>query len=647
MALGKAFAGELKALPQTYSWAVGLPVDALAAWVRSASVYPLIAVGSGGSFTSALFACYLHTLYTGRVAKAITPLELVASTLYPSETDVLLLSAGGGNPDILACVEALGRCPPSRIGVVCTREGSQLAEAARSLPKVSLHEHEPPTGKDGFLATNSLLATSVLLARAYSRAWSADAALPEDLSGLMHSARTESAFRAELEVRCRPLWERATTVVLHGHVTQAAALDLESKFTEAAIGYLQTADYRNFAHGRHHWLAKHGESTGVLALVSPEDRSLADRTLRVLPDSIPVVRLDFDHTGVASALAGIAAGMYFVGLAGTARGIDPGRPTVATFGRRLYHLGGLTPAPLPELLPQDVVAIERKAGLRITTLSARHRLDKWRRSLSDFKTSLRGVSFGAIVCDYDGTLCGATERWTGPAPEIAELLGELLQAEILLGVATGRGQSVRNDLRRILADRGVWGNVLVGYHNGGEIGWLADDTQPPAGELDASLRAIIDAIRYEGQLTRMVKVEAKLRQVTLELSPEADEAEVWLAAERLVRRHAPAGVTLVRSSHSVDILAPGVSKRLLVDRVRVELARSGRHTNVLCIGDKGNWPGNDFALLEEPHSLSVDEVSPDPSACWNLAPPGERCVAAALTYLRSFRVSAGRFTVEL
>jgi hypothetical protein len=154
-------------------------------------------------------------------------------------------------------------------------------------------------------------------------------------------------------------------------------------------------------------------------------------------------------------------------------------------------------------------------------------------------------------------------------------------------------------------------------------------------------------MRAEPRLNRAVKIEAKLRQITLELSCESDCSEVWDLAETLVRRQATAGVTLVRSSHSIDVLAPGISKRLLVDRLRRELSQAERAGSILCVGDKGRWPGNDFAFLEETLSLSVDEVSSDPSTCWNLAALGERCVSATLTYLRSLRIDAWRFTVEL
>lgn len=647
--MGKPFAGELAALADTYAWAAALPTEPLAEWVRSTGGHPLVAVGSGGSLTSAAFAAQLHTVYTGRVGKVVTPFEFVNSPLHLPDAAVLLLTAGGGNPDILACLDTVRQSPPGRLGVLCTRRNSPLADAVSGRPDVALFEHEPPTGKDGFLATNSLLATVTLVARAYAAAWGATPTIPPELAGLLHPERDEAAFRAALAERCRPLWGRETVVVLHGLSTHPAAVDLESKFTEAALGHLQIADYRNFAHGRHHWLARNRSTSAVLALVTPDDRPLADRTLRLLPEEVAVVRIDLEHQAVASAVAAVAVGMHVVGLAGSAAGIDPGRPSVPPFGRKLYHLGGTTLHPAAALPTGDEsAAIERKAGLRVASLSARGRLDDWRKALTAYRTALRQTAFGAVAMDYDGTLCGAAERWDGPGAEVAGCLTDLLRAGVLLGVATGRGKSVRKDLRRILPDRELWDRVLVGYHNGGEIAWLADDALPPEdGQLDDALRPVLDAVRADGWLAGRVKVEGKLRQITFELPREADGGEVWPAVERLVRRHAGPGVSLVRSSHSLDALAPGVSKRLLVARVREELAALGRPEGVLCVGDKGRWPGNDFALLEEPHSLSVDEVSPDPGTCWNLAPPGERCVPATLAYLRAFRVGDRRFTVEL
>ncbi len=66
-------------------------------------------------------------------------------------------------------------------------------------------------------------------------------------------------------------------------------------------------------------------------------------------------------------------------------------------------------------------------------------------------------------------------------------------------------------------------------------------------------------------------------------------------------------------------------------------------TQTLCIGDKGKWPGNDFFLLSEKYSLSVDTVSPDFDSCWNLAPIGHRGVQAVLDYFNAIEIEDGAF----
>ena len=112
--------------------------------------------------------------------------------------------------------------------------------------------------------------------------------------------------------------------------------------------------------------------------------------------------------------------------------------------------------------------------------------------------------------------------------------------------------------------------------------------------------------------------------------------------QQIVREWDLPGVTVIRSSHSIDVLAPEISKRTLVRQVR-ELVGEAGTTAVLCIGDRGRWPGNDFALLQEPYSLSVDEVSPDPNTGWNLAPAGHRGVQGTLDYLAAMQMLHGSY----
>ena len=645
--VGKPYSGELESLSRTYEWAQKADVNALASSLGSCASAPLITVGSGGSLTSAYLASYFHSLYTGMLARPMTPYELAFSPVHLSGLGLLLLTAGGGNPDVLGCFKAAISRAPKHCVILCTRSQTLLAELAHDACGVFFHEYDLPTMKDGFLATNSLLATCVLLARAYHPQNSLVTSLPPRFEDLAHPGSTSESFRAGLSELCQPLWTRSTIVVLHGHVTQAAAIDLESKFTEAAIGHIQLADYRNFAHGRHHWLAKHPSSSAIISLTSDDDVAVARKTLSLLPKEIPVARFNV-ASGVAGCLQAVTLSLYIAGLAGQARGIDPGRPSVPLFGRKLYHLGGGYRERIhPRVQESEAVAIIRKAGAGIATLDAQGQLLRWREAYAAFLDHIHLTEFRAIVFDYDGTLCDAQERYRGIRQPVTDQLIALLHAGIVVAIATGRGQSVRNDFRKRIDDPALMSRLMIGYHNGAEIGFLADDSQPPvANDLDASLVEINAALRADARLASLAKIKAGRRQITLKCMADFATEQVWESVQIVLSRHHFPGVSSLRSSHSIDILAPGVTKVRVVEEIRKALGHEAGQVAVLCIGDRGRWPGNDFDLLQEPCSLSVDEVSGDPSTCWNLASAKVRFASALLEYFQRMRIRDGSLTLR-
>ena len=124
----------------------------------------LIFVGSGGSFTAAAFAAALHEQYTGQLTKAVTPLE--AATRPPTtNTASVLISARGSNPDIIRAFQALRFKEP--IAAICASEQNALLRLIDESGAGVGYGFTVPGGKDGFLATNSLLATLILLVRSY------------------------------------------------------------------------------------------------------------------------------------------------------------------------------------------------------------------------------------------------------------------------------------------------------------------------------------------------------------------------------------------------------------------------------------------------------------------------------------------------
>ena len=102
-------------------------------------------------------------------------------------------------------------------------------------------------------------------------------------------------------------------------------------------------------------------------------------------------------------------------------------------------------------------------------------------------------------------------------------------------------------------------------------------------------------------------------------------------------------VRVVASSRSVDIIEAATSKL----NVLKSMPGAGRQSNTLFIGDRPSWPGNDFELLCQPGSLSVDEVGCDLETGWNLAPAAMSGSAALVHYMGLIRQSSQHFRLAL
>ena len=638
--MARPYAGEMTRLAETFAWAMTADLRPLRQAVRIAGLSPLRAIGSGGSLTGAHALAGLHQRYTGRLATVATPLEAVDEPLNATVA-TWLLSAGGGNVDIVAAAKTLILREPRQLCVLCGRDSSPLAELCRQHPFVDLLLYPPPAGKDGFLATNSLLGFTALLTRAYATEFGSDTDWQDTIDCLEPLLPNSTATLEAWEAATAPLWTRSTTLVLYGPSTRIGAVDLESKFTEAALGHLQLADYRNFAHGRHHWLAKRSETSAVLAFITDADRALAERTLDLIPADVPQARIAFDGGPSAAALASLLAALRLTGWAGISRGIDPGRPGVPEFGRKLYRLPLPRPrrvAGLPRLTPREAAAITRKAGVDPSHLAASGELGRWREALAAFRNRLRDARFAGIVLDYDGTVVDTRHRFESAEPMMAAELARLAEAGAHVAVATGRGKSVRRDLQSRLP-RALWPLVLVGYYNGAEVASLDDDSAPNgSANACAALRSLSEALRRQPELSGSVCQEDRRFQITLEATRVMPEGRLWDLVHHVILLAGADDVGVTRSSHSVDIVATGVSKLNVVRRLRETVGDAP----ILAIGDRGRWPGNDHDLLSEPFALGVDEISVDRATCWHLGEPGQRGPTVTLDYLSALETHDGR-----
>ena len=167
--MGKPFHHELELLAQTYEWALLQDVDPLIESLRPLWGHPLLAIGSGGSLSAAHLVVTLHQNRTRNLASVCTPLEFLTGPQSGTSTGILLLSAGGRNPDILATLWQAIHVEPRWITVLCGTRSTPLGKLAKSTELGALYEYSLPSGKDGFLAT---LVGRALRSRSNLKTWS-------------------------------------------------------------------------------------------------------------------------------------------------------------------------------------------------------------------------------------------------------------------------------------------------------------------------------------------------------------------------------------------------------------------------------------------------------------------------------------------
>ena len=477
-ALGKPYRSELDGLSGTFDWALGQDLSAVTRTLRASLLRTILAIGSGGSMAAAEYLVILHTYLANRLSSAQTPLEFLHSKARMEEFSLWLLSAGGRNVDILRTVRKAIQAEPAQLTIFCASHDSPLSKVARPFA-IDVLEYEPPTGKDGFLATNSLACFLLMLARAYSDV--TGATFPESLPKLLEAASVGCSVLPAIRKRLVPLMVREHWVGVDDPGCRSIATDMESRFSEAALGSVKATDLRNFAHGRHHWIAKRESSSAVIILSQPGTLELATRSLGLLPRSLPRIHLQFSGNTILAPVGGIFLSMEIAAWAGEARNIDPGRPGVPEFGRRLYNLTTNSFFGAPPAASTKIVS--RKAHVAATSLSVSEAASMWDVSLDTFREFLYRSLIRGIVFDYDGTLVEVQDRFNPPKQDITSELVRLLAVGVRIGVATGRGRSARRDLQRVIPKQ-YWSHILMGYHNGAELGFLEDDAVPESTNKD-------------------------------------------------------------------------------------------------------------------------------------------------------------------
>lgn len=634
--MGKPFEKELHKVEDTFQWAIKQDVGEVRSELLHNKLVPLFIVGSGGSLSACYYAAILFQQY-GVMAKAVTPLELFYSQNALRNSNILFISASGKNTDILFGYKTAIRNEPNRIYSLCMKKDSPLAKLADNTSIGKHYEFDSPSGKDGFLATNSLVSFFALIYNIFN-----------PVSDLDSFPIVDKEFLNELEVFFKKISPNYTFNILYAGFGHPIAIDIESKLVEAALSDVIISDYRNFGHGRHHWFAKRKSNSAIIAMITPEEEQIARKTLSILPSDIPTLIIRTNYNNSFASIDLLIKSFYFINGLGKLQNIDPGRPGVPGYGSKLYNLR------YTSLFKEknDVSDLERIAILRKTKVPSINALDNeeklfWRDAYKNFKSALKVAEFGSIIFDYDGTLCSSSSRYTGINNDIAKELIKILNKGLVIGIATGRGQSVRNDLHSKIPVK-YHSNVVIGYYNCADIGALNNARLPSKeGTKNVLLQDIFKLIKNH-PFPEEICPELKPNQVTVEIKNKKNWQKVRSVIIDLVLSKNYLGIQILESSHSIDIIDQESTCKLnILSYCKKVAIKNNKSQNCLCIGDKGQWPGNDYQLLSSPYSLSVDEVSSLSEMCWNLVPPGIKDTKATLYYLSNLTFNKNGATITL
>lgn len=622
--MGKPFKEELKKLSDTIRWAELQDVTCIEQFLFAENKQaPLVCIGSGGSLSACHYAVQLYQQRNGVLAQAMTPLQMMYSGKEIIRSSKLLfLSASGKNKDILNAIKYGVKYNETGMMSLTLRQNNPTEKLLGQYPKVLRWCEDIPSEKDGFLATNSLIATFALLCKSAGPKYQNSSFKLTDLQPETWKFKLDSI---------------QNFIVLFGSLGEPVAWDIESKLTEAALGSALLSDYRNFGHGRHHWFAKKGDNSCIVALVTPIERELAYKTIGCLPKNVPVIFIETELDSHAASIDLLIKAFSFVNELGMARGIDPGRPGVPSYGRLLYNLDyyKLTNRILPNERTIDV-AVRRKLGAAIEKNAPLW--EYYSDACKRFVQQLNRGKYTAIAFDYDGTLSANdhTSRYTeNLCDKIKDALQRLLESGVEIRVATGRGKSVGNSFKNSF-DQKYWPQIKVGYYNGacllelGEEKKLEEWKNKP---FDQELKALENELRQRLPAAQCIRYtfEERCQQLSIggDMTPEESQI-IYDICREIIWNNLLKNIHVWRSSHSMDIVVyHEVSKLSVIENPNT----------TLCIGDYGSLEGNDFELLSSQASLSVDKVSKNTDSCWNIAPFGVYGLDATLYYLNRLTIT--------
>jgi HAD superfamily hydrolase (TIGR01484 family) len=594
-------------------------------------------VGSGASFSVAHFGARLFEAMLGAPSRVKSPFDFRNSPTL--DEGAVLISASGGNRDILAALDRSVTAGHKPILAVTCNPSAELILRGRELPNFGslLIPFELRGEREGFLGIQSLAASAAGL---LSFCWSfLNSGSPPDFRALTeHVIEQTGRWQKQLHDAA----QYPHVVALGSGWSIPGVIDLESKFVEGGLGWLEVAETKNFTHGRFVNSYRRQEETVILLLGTADDEVLRRDFQQEFGKSLRVIDISVSSAGPLAGFTSLLAAQFVYAGFAKARGLASGKPPVPPEARRMFRGDHIYPE--LELRSRareygEAVAALKHAAVDAATPTSHAAV------IASSVARLAITTFHGLACDYDGTIVTLDPKKDVPSEDVAKELRRFLGASVPIAIVTGRGRSVVAHLREVIPAH-LRRNVHCFLYNGG-VYWRLDSEKPD------TVVALTDAKEIGAHLERArrgswsdtsIEVASLDSQVTVHV-PDGADAHAVRADICAALTDWKDQIVVLTSGRSVDVFPVGVSKRKACDFFRLAIAGG----DVLVIGDQGCAGGNDVELLATPHSLSVGTISEDARSCFPVLHAGRPLLGpdGLAETLRQGRLESGTFTLDL
>ena len=270
-------------------------VEPLRQFLFSNPERPLIAMGHGGSHSSAAFAALLYGTNCG-LGRAITPYQANSiSDMTLKNSKLLLISKSLKNQDAVYIAQRMTQTNPQHSCVLTMKHTD--VENQESIPDgIINYPFELP---DGFISVNGTFAYFSLLYKAFT----GDADFSRKLA-LSLNPDDNFTYRCADGTTTPPDLSQITQfTVLYGSYGEPVANKLESNMTEAGLAACVISDFRDECHGRFLALSnflqsrKHAQTDCALVLlVTPREEAICRNFMKNLPGHQPVIIIRTDDS---------------------------------------------------------------------------------------------------------------------------------------------------------------------------------------------------------------------------------------------------------------------------------------------------------------------------------------------------------------